>query len=67
LIKAEDCATQVFGIGRSPTSLSVNGALERSQREQGIRYINNLSIDQESTEIIVYQRTCIVVKGEGFK
>ena len=67
LIKAEDCATQVFGIGRSPMTLSVNGALERSQREQGTRYINNMSIDQEATQIMVYQRTCIVVKGEGFK
>jgi hypothetical protein len=67
LINALDCATQVFGIGRNPASLSVNGALERAQREQGVRYLNNMSIDQEHTNIFMYNRICIVVKGEAFK
>lgn len=67
LIDALDCATQVFGIGRHPSSLSVNKALERAQREQGGRYLNNMAIDQENMNIFMYNRTCIVVKGEGFR
>lgn len=67
LINALDCATQVFGIGRHPSSLSVKTALERAQREQGVRYLNNMAIDKENMNIFMYNRTCIVVKGEGFR
>jgi hypothetical protein len=66
-LAAKDCATSVFGYGRSVGDLSVDKALERGGARSKFRYINNMSIDNSSTVILVYQRTCLEVKGQGYQ
>lgn len=66
-IEGRDCATTVFGFGRSIADLSINNALERSRKEAGLRYLKGMSVERQATNIFVYNRTCIVVAGMGYK
>ncbi len=65
--EAKDCATTVFGFGRSEQDLSINKALARAHSEQGLRYLTTASVDREALNILVYRRVCLVVTGNGFK
>ena len=67
VIDAKDCATNVLGIGRPVSTLSVEGALKRSVSEQGLKYMNNVKFEQETADYVVFNRTCFIVTGEGFK
>ncbi|MCX6129099.1 MAG: hypothetical protein NTX25_08570 [Proteobacteria bacterium] len=66
-VTGQDCATTVFGYGRSRYGLTVQAALERVQTAKQIRYFNNFSLDRTSTTIVVYNRSCLIVRGDGFK
>ncbi len=67
IINGEDCATNVFGFGRSPLSLTLNAAVERAQAKNSLRYLNGVSVDSTHSNIVVYNRQCMVIRGEGFK
>ncbi len=66
-IDARDCATTVFGIGRPESDLSINNALARGKSDQGLRYIQNMAVDRDTLNILVYRRTCLIVTGNGHK
>ena len=66
-IEGKDCGVTVFGYGRQEYDLTINKALDRSRKENGLRYVRNLSVEREATDILVYRRVCIIVAGMGYK
>ena len=66
-VTGEDCAIQVFGFGKSSMSLTANAAMANIQTEKGIRYMNGFSIGESHMNIVMWNKDCIVVSGEGFK
>ena len=66
-VLAKDCATRVFGIGASATGVTIDKALQNGRTKSNFRYLNNFSIDTSETHIIVYERNCIDVRGQGYQ
>lgn len=66
-ISAQACVDRIFGIqlGRDPT---LSDAIGKLTRESNASYIQSLAFDgSHSFNIFFYGRTCVGVKGVGYK
>lgn len=66
-ISAEACVHKLFGVplGRTPT---LSDAIGNLSREFEMSYIQGLSFDgSHSFDIWIYGRTCLGVRGVGYK
>lgn len=63
-VKGESCGIRVLGTGTLPSYLD---ALTELKSRNGLRYVNKLNVDRAYYNFGVWDRTCWVISGEGFK
>jgi hypothetical protein len=82
-IRGEDCTWRILGyqLGGLPTvdrafinARNQAGSLESAgfksstdKHENAIRYVNNVSTENDGFDAVVVGKTCIVVKGVGYR
>jgi hypothetical protein len=65
-VRGEDCQGFVLGFptGEDPT---LDDAFADVRKQNGVRYLNNVSTENTGFDAFVYAQRCIVVRGTGYQ
>lgn len=81
MVQGQDCTWHVLGytLGDQPTvdkafintrnqsDAMASAGLNKSESENPLRYVNNVSVERGGFDAKIFGKNCLVVKGEGFR
>lgn len=67
-VTAKDCQSAIMGLVTGP-EVTLDRAMEKVQnkKENSVRYLNDVSTENEGFDAYFYRKSCLLVKGRGYQ